>query len=305
MYWPYCTTAHRQTSTIITNPSETNPSSNTPWSSFHWRRRLETFGPGDQPIIVSSPNGKSDSICQPGELTDKGRATTLALGQRLRTLYIQQLHFMPDKLASTDAIYLRATPYARTLESVQQAFCGMYPAANREPGFPPPTIVTRAIADETLGPNERNCRRFAQISKAFNQRTADRWNHSSDMAYLTEKIGKWMPKTSPRVLVDGKPRLVGILDTVNATLAHGPETRLPAEFYDPKVLEIIDRIGVEEWFAGYWESREFRALGIGALMGDIVERMIKSAEKAKEVGGENGVLSRGKDGDQNVKMALS
>ena len=119
-----------------------------------------------------------------------------------------------------------------------------------------------------------------------------------------------MPETSSRVLVDGKPRLVGILDTVNATLAHGPETRLPAEFYDSKVLEIIDMIGVEESYSGYWESREYRALGIGALMGDIVERMTRSVEKTTEdglleVGGENGALDRRRCSKQNIKIALS
>ncbi len=217
---------------------------------------------------------------------------------------------MPDKLATNDTIYLRATPLPRALESVQQAFWGLYPAANREPHFPPPTIVTRAPAEETLDPNDKNCRRFAQISRAFTQRAADRWNNSREMAYLTKKIGKWMPETSPRVLVDGKPKLVGIFDTVNATLAHGPETRLPAEFYDPKVLEIIDKIGMEEWYSGYWESREFRALGIGALMGDIVERMTVSVEKMREdglseAGGNNGGLCRGRDGEQRIRLALS
>ena len=119
-----------------------------------------------------------------------------------------------------------------------------------------------------------------------------------------------MPETSPRVLVDGKPRLVGILDTVNATLAHGPETRLPVEFYDHKVLEIIDMIGMEEWYSGFWESREYRTLGIGALMGDIVERMTRSAERMGEVGmlevgGEHDALHRGTCSEQNIKMTLS
>ena len=304
-YWPYCSSAYRQTSPIITNISKTDSAADTTWSSLHWQRRLETFGPQNQPIIATGPNGEFDNICQPGELTDKGRASTLALGQRLRTLYIQQLNFMPDKLSSSDAIYLRSTPRQRTLESVQQVFCGLYPTANREPGIPPPTIVTRAPAEETLNPNEANCRRFAQISKAFCRRTCERWNHSREMSYLTEKIGKWMPETSPRVQVDGKPRLIGIFDTINATLAHGPETRLPTEFYDPKLLKIIDMIGLEEWYSGYSESREFRALGIGSLMGDIVKRMTQSVERMKEVGRENDSLGKGRDDEQGTKMSLS
>lgn len=115
-------------------------------------------------------------IChsQLGELTDKGRETTLALGGRLRRLYVDQLGFMPKIISDADMIYLRATPMQRALDSVQQSFIGMYPLSARTASFPPPTIVTRAPADETLYPNERNCRRFSQLSRAFAQRTADR-----------------------------------------------------------------------------------------------------------------------------------
>ena len=51
---------------------------------------------------------------------------------------------------------------------------------------------------------------------------------------------------SQNVAVDSHPRLSGIMDTVNSTLAHGPKTRLPQKFYDTKGRDIIDRIGVEE-----------------------------------------------------------
>lgn len=83
-----------------------------------------------------------------------------------------------------------------------------------------------------------------------------------------------MPPASPNVAVDSHPRLSGILDTINSTLAHGPETRLPSEFYDKKAISIATDVAVDEWFAGYKESREYRKLGIGAQMGDIVDRMV-------------------------------
>ncbi|KIW70256.1 hypothetical protein, variant [Phialophora macrospora] len=217
---------------------------------------------------------------------------------------------MPSLIANADLIYLRATPLPRALESVQQTFWGMYPLSSRTAAFPSPTIVTRTPADETLFPNDGNCRRFAQLSRAFAQRTADRWNDTSDMAYLTKLIGKWMPETSDkRIAVDSHPRLSGIMDTINSTLAHGPETRLPKEFYDPKAREIIDRIGVEEWFSGYNENREYRMLGIGGLIGDIVERMTSKIEGAglsiNEIGGENGRLGRGRGGETGIRFALS
>lgn len=97
------------------------------------------------------------------------------------------------------------------------------------------------------------------------------------MAYLNKLWSKYMPETSPKVAVDAHPRLSGIMDTINATDAHGPATKLPSEFYDKKARAVMDRIAVEEWFAGYSESNEYRKLGIGALMGDVVDRMVSTA----------------------------
>ena len=119
-----------------------------------------------------------------------------------------------------------------------------------------------------------------------------------------------MPETSKRVAVDSHPRLSGIMDTINSTLGHGPETRLPKEFYDEKGWKIIDKIVVEEWFSGYKESQEYRSLGIGGLMGDVVERMVGSAEKNNndgllEIGGKDGSLGEGRGGEKAVKLALS
>jgi len=216
---------------------------------------------------------------------------------------------MPRLISDSDMIYLRATPIPRALESVQQAFWGMYPPSARTADFPTPTIITRTPADETLYPNGGNCRRLAHLSRAFAQRTADRWNDSDDMKYLTKLLSKWMPENS-KVAVDSHPRLSGIMDTVNATLAHGPQTRLPKEFYDQKARDIIDQIGVEEWFSGYKESAEYRMLGIGGLVGDIVSRMTGSVEHdgndgLMEIGSDDRNLGRGRGGERDIKFALS
>lgn len=130
------------------------------------------------------------------------------------------------------------------------------------------------------------------------------------MEYLNNLISKWMPESSKRVAVDSHPRLSGIMDTINSTLAHGPETRLPNEFYDDKGRKIIDQIGVEEWFSGYQESQEYRSLGIGGLMGDVVEKMVGSVERngndgLPEIGGKDGSMGDGRGGEKAIKMALS
>lgn len=130
------------------------------------------------------------------------------------------------------------------------------------------------------------------------------------MDYLNLLISKWMPDSSPRVAVDSHPRLSGIMDTVSSTLAHGPETRLPSAFYDAKARDIIDRIGTEEWFSGYKENKEYRKLGIGALVGDIVSRMVGSAagngnNGLLEVAGSGGDLRKGRGDESGIRFAMS
>ncbi|KAM0248541.1 hypothetical protein ACHAQJ_009417 [Trichoderma viride] len=282
-YWPYCS-AVRQLRSAVLSPSgpgaELASAADGTFTELQWRRRLETFGTDDGAVpATAGPNAQLDAICDFGMLTDRGRETTYALGTRLRKLYVDHLGFLPASIKDADFLYLRSTPIPRALESMQQAFLGLYPPHTRDANFPPLNIISRTPADETLFPNDSNCRRFAALSRAFAQRAAERWNDSDDMAYLTKKLGKWMPEDSPRVAVDSHPRLSGVMDTVNSTLAHGPATRLPKEFYDPKARQIIEKIGVEEWYAGYKESQEYRALGIGALLGDVVARMVSNAER--------------------------
>jgi acid phosphatase len=275
-FWPYCSAVRQLKSAVLLGSGAETGTYNT----LEWKRRLETFGPEDAPVIATGPGGELDDVCDMGSLTDRGRETTFALGTRLRSLYVDRLGFLPQSIPNADFLYLRSTPVPRALESLHQAFSGLYPPSFRSPNFPPPTILTRAPADETLFPNDSLCRRFAALSRAFAQRTADRWNNSPEMDYLNTKLSAYMSPESPRVAVDSRPRLSGIMDTINATRAHGAETRLPKEFYDQKLIEIIERIGMEEWYSGYRESREYRTLGIGALMADVVARMVGSVERS-------------------------
>ncbi len=286
-FWPYCASVRQFKAVVLEDDQDPGvagvgvgggAAATQPLGTFAWKRRLETFGANDAAELAAGARGELDALCDMGMLTDPGRATTLRLGQRLRRLYVERLGFLPATLGPDDAdrlFYLRATPIPRALESLQQAFAGLYPG-----GTPPVTIVSRAPADETLFPNDSNCRRFAALSRAFAQRAADRWNDSAELAYVTGKIGRWMAPDSPRVAVDGRPRLSGVMDTINATLAHGPETRLPAEFYDERSRRNIEKVALEEWFAGYSESREYRTLGVGGLVGDLTARMVAQAESA-------------------------
>lgn len=313
-FWPYCASVRQLRSAVLEDAggavsgAVSGAGETAPFSTLEWKRRLETFGSNDEPIIATGPRGQLDNVCDMGTLTDVGRQSTYRLGIRLRELYVDRLKFLPPQIESTDFMYLRSTPIVRALESLQQTFSALYPPSTRIPGqdgtFPAPTILTRTQGDETLFPNDTNCRRFAALARVFAQRTAERWNKTEEMEYLDKLYGKWMPEDSPRVKVDSKPRLTGIMDTINSTLAHGPETRLPKEFYDEKGLKIIEKINVEEWYSGYKESREYRMLGIGGLLGDIVGRMVGSAERTA-ADGRYEIMSKSKASQAPITFGLS
>ena len=107
--WLYCDAVRRLKNIVLENSV---------WNDLAWRRDLETTGYRDSPVM------KAPSTCLANELTDKGRETTLSLGERLRCLYIGRLGFLPyyyDKDERTQ-IRLRSTPRERSLASVQQVF---------------------------------------------------------------------------------------------------------------------------------------------------------------------------------------
>ena len=130
-------------------------------------------------------------------------------------------------------------------------------------------------------------------------------NQTEDMDYVNQKIQKWMPN-GQRVAVDSTPKLHGIFDTINSTFAtEGSVTRLPLEFYDPKLRKIIDRIAVEEEFFGYKESKEYRMLGIGALLGEAVDRMkVRARDGSPSHSETSNPLEHDLQKDDGARMAL-
>ncbi|KAI0515097.1 histidine phosphatase superfamily [Xylaria bambusicola] len=269
-YWPYCSAAQRFTQVVMATQDGSR------WESMIWKRCLETSGPDGRSTPAKGAGGETTSICMPGELTDRGRETSLAFGKSLRRLYVDQLSLLPKHLPDAEMLYIRTTEVPRVIESVQQVLHGLYPLGTNRTSAPW-DIAMRSRAEETLLPRTQSCARLAELTRAFSQAAAEKWNGSDDMRYLSEKLGKWMPGNKA-VAVDSRPRLFAIMDTINATLAHGPETRLPDEFYDERVRRVIDQIVVDQMFRGYGVSRELRMLGVGQLMGDMVLKMLDQVE---------------------------
>ena len=277
------------------------------FTTLEWRRHLETFHPKhNAAMTVMGAHGFPYDICDWGTLTDMGRHSTYLLGSRLRSLYVDRLQFLPEKLNNNTIVqmYLRTTPVPRAIESLQQVFHGMYPESDRHPELWPPTIVTRSPKEETLYPNEKHCARFRFLMKQFGARTAKRWNDKPEVQYINDRIGEFMSKESPRVAVDSKPSILGVLDTINSTRAHGPEVRLPDVFYDPKMIKDLELIALEEWFSGYAESKEYRRLGVGSLASDMLRRMLNAAT-ATDLEGDKGSGNKTETRDEFLRFGLS
>lgn len=54
--WPYCNAAKRFSSVLMTKTDWST------WNDFQWRRRIETFGDDDRPVLAAGPNGTVDTV---------------------------------------------------------------------------------------------------------------------------------------------------------------------------------------------------------------------------------------------------
>jgi acid phosphatase len=77
---------------------------------------------------------------------------------------------------------------------------------------------------------------------------------------------------------------------VVAAKVHGFD--LPKEF-DDQVIRDLEQIVVHEWFYGHMVSKQVRRLGLGRLMGEIRDRMVRRADGTDHTVGE-----------QDLKLAI-
>ncbi|KAL9126719.1 MAG: hypothetical protein Q9217_004264 [Psora testacea] len=81
------------------------------------------------------------------------------------------------------------------------------------------------------------------------------------------------------VAVDSSPKLHSIFDTINTTLAASEKrTLVPVGFYDARARKFMDLILMEEEYSGYAENLEYRQLGIGHLLAEVVSRLRNDAD---------------------------
>ncbi len=71
VFWPYCSAVRQLKSAVLDGDGDGGSSGR--YTTLEWRRRLETFGAGDVPVVAAGPGGALDDVGDMGRLTDVGR----------------------------------------------------------------------------------------------------------------------------------------------------------------------------------------------------------------------------------------
>ena len=99
--------------------------------------QCDTYLPGVQLEVVDELGGPPPPVdasgrdlpggrCRCGQLTQAGYHSSLGLGSRLRSRYVEELHLLPPHY-TPGSIFLRTTAVERTLHTLQGIVNGLYP----------------------------------------------------------------------------------------------------------------------------------------------------------------------------------
>ncbi|KAF8122675.1 phosphoglycerate mutase-like protein [Boletus edulis] len=210
------------------------------------------------------------NLCLLGDLTDLGKESTYNFGVALRRLYVDKLGFLPRTLQNENQAYFRSTNVSRTVESLEHIVHGLYPQPHCATGVIP-SILVRNRVDENIVSNILSCPLLGLLELRFAEAAAARWN--SRLQTLDGRLSKYL--NGKPIRVDGSPRASGILDTVRSAAAHG--IKVPDEFRDPEVINLIESAVTDEWFT--IKTEKGRRLGMGRLLADVSTRMQTKIEQ--------------------------
>ncbi|KIY47319.1 phosphoglycerate mutase-like protein [Fistulina hepatica ATCC 64428] len=215
-------------------------------------------------VLERRDGSPSEGECFLGELTDVGRQSALNFGLALRKIYVDKLGFLPNFLGNRNEVYFRSTNIPRTIESLEQVVHGMYPVERCHPDHIPPILV-RNGQDEDLVGNGYICRRLELLKAGFARAAASSYNPLLES--LNKRLSQYIGGHPVRV--DGSPRASGILDTIRAAAVHG--IKVPPEFEEKPVMNLIERAVVTEWFSD--KTEEVRRLGMGRMLDTMSQKM--------------------------------
>lgn len=219
--------------------------------------------------------------CDPGQLTDVGLDTLYRTGTHLRSLYAENLRFIPSKADKMDWLYIRATDYSRVIQSTYALLSGLYPTTSDmwEPmnaqflaRFP---IHTRLHRNETLHANfgcPNLLRHFTNVN-AIDSRKQYKYIDDIYQQFVQLKSIGQMAQT----MID-KPAFGSnfhmVFDELAARKAHG--MAIPQDI-SSDLLKTLGRAAHYQWIHTF-HSLEGQRLGFGRLLNEVVGTMKQAAE---------------------------
>jgi len=144
--------------------------------------------PAQSPYRRFTPSGS----CIRGQLTSKGSLQHLALGRKLRKIYIDKLKFLPPTLDTRSKVLTaRSTNVWRTKQSAASLLTGLYPAKARKGGVL--GLEIRPTEAETMLPPEDNvpksCPRLAQLRSDIKKNPPFAAFYDQDVTAFRTRIG--------------------------------------------------------------------------------------------------------------------
>lgn len=221
-------------------------------------------------FYVRQSAAQDSGRCYNGQLTDLGRRTLFEFGGRLRALYVDRLGVLPAAFVP-ERFYLRATEYARAIESLQSLVCGFYPECITQmavdmpdSGFPHAiTIHTRKEADETMY-ERSDCPFLKAAYKDF----FGRFEQEKAKAIESVKERFKMFAADP----DRKFSYHRLYDFFTCYTAHG--FPIPFGYKTEDVLQ-LEKLSLMKEYGHYIRSTKAASLAIGRFLEELTERVTK------------------------------
>jgi hypothetical protein len=149
-------------------------------------RRLERIPYLAEPS-VSNPYASQlwEGSCMTGQLTSQGVQQLEEIGRAFRTVYVDQLGFLPSTYSRANtSFYLRTTDVWRTRQSAESLLTGLWPASDLESDVIPLHSFPAEI--ETMYANPTACDAVASVE--LQQYASDAWKAHLDAPEIWKEL---------------------------------------------------------------------------------------------------------------------
>eukprot|EP00923_Selenidium_pygospionis_P001767 GHVN01002597.1.p1 GENE.GHVN01002597.1~~GHVN01002597.1.p1 ORF type:complete len:475 (+),score=37.63 GHVN01002597.1:34-1425(+) len=222
-------------------------------------KQIELSAGNTRPKQVEFDHLAPEDSCYLGQLTDVGHELMTSLGRRLRELYVDRLGFLPATF-DPKTVNLRSTEYARTIESLQAVFTGLYPGTKEKP-----EVFIKKHEEETMYASEK-CVKYKKTFEKHQKSTTEK--HSRDIKRFKDRIGASLGIEAVHGTVERLWDALFCRYTHNQPLPMGISALL---------LKQMEQIALDIAFGHVKPGNKAFHLGSGAFLREITTEICKAA----------------------------